>query len=116
MSDLLRFRWSVPGLKPLVFQRNFTRLKPGASTFVGRKADPVFVGLARVLKKPDGCEISRTSGAEAPFSSMTLLRGLKPSPASKLFCSTGSSAFACPFRDESELFPAWKAYCLTGGD
>jgi hypothetical protein len=33
-NDLLRrFRSRVPGLKPLTFQRYFTGLKPGASTF-----------------------------------------------------------------------------------
>jgi hypothetical protein len=112
---LWRFRGRVPGLKPLAFRCYFTGLKPGASTFAGLKQALIFVGLARVLKKSAGREILRTSGAEAPFSPLTLLRGLKPSPASKLFCSTGSSAFACLFRHENEFPPAWKAYGFTGG-
>jgi hypothetical protein len=35
---------------------------------------------------------------------------LKPSPASKLFCSPRSSALSYPFLDESKFFP-----CFTGG-
>jgi hypothetical protein len=121
MNDLSRcFRWRVPGLKPLAVQRYFTGLKPGASSLVWLKpastsADlkpiRIFVDLARVLKKSDGREVLRTSGAEAPFSLMTLLRGLKPSPASKPFCSIRSSAFAYHFRDENEFPPRF-----TGGD
>jgi hypothetical protein len=103
---LLRFPWRVPGLKPLAFQRYFTGLKPGASTFAELKPSPIFV-VASVLKKPDWHEILRTPGAEAPFSSVTLLRGLKPSPASKPFCSPRSSALSCPFLDEREFFPGF---------